>query len=286
MRTDGRISSRSLPRIVPVNRRERGFALLIVLWSAALLALLATQLTSAGRSELQVAANIRTSAKLEAQADGLVYATIFRLMNDSPVQRGVDGRDHGVAVSGGRGLVRVTSLAGKINPNTASEELLTALLQQLGVPAQRAVSLAAAIADWRTPGQVPRPGGAKAAQYSQAGLPYTPPGAPFQTVGEIQLVLGMTPELFSRLAPHLTVFYPGDPVWAAADPVVAAILKAAGPVTINTPAEGLDNDGVYVEIAAQVTGDAGTAFTRRAIAWVGHGSLRGRYRVLSWDVPA
>jgi general secretion pathway protein K len=269
-----------------VNRRERGFALLIVLWSAALLALLGTQLTSAGRTELQVAANIRTAAKIEVLADGLVYATIFRLMNDSPVQRAVDGLDHGAAVPGGRGVVRVTSLAGKINPNTASEELLAALVRQVGVPAERAASLAAAIADWRTPGQQSRPGGAKAAQYRDAGLPYTPPGAPFQAVDELQLVLGMTPELFVRLAPHMSVFYPGDPVWAAADSVVAAVLKATDSVNATIPAEGLDNDGVYAEIAARVTGEDGTAFTRRVIAWVGHGSLRGRYRVLSWDVPA
>jgi general secretion pathway protein K len=267
-----------------VSNRDRGFALLIVLWSAALLALLGTQLTSAGRSELQVAANIRTAARLEAEADGLVYATIFRLMSDSPVQRAVDGMGHEAAVSGGRGVVRVTSLAGKINPNTASQELLMALLQQVGVQAAKADHLAAAIADWRTPGQTPRPEGAKAAQYRNAGLPYTPPGAPFQSVDELQLILGMTPELLGRLTPHMTVFYPGDPVWTAADPIVAAVLKAAGSVNKNIPPEGVDNDGVYVEIAVQVTGVDNTAFSRRAIAWVGHGSLRGRYRLLSWDV--
>ncbi len=269
-----------------MNKRERGFALLVVLWSTALLALLATQLTSAGRSELQVAANIRTAAKLEADTDGLVYTTIFRLMSDSPVQRAVDGRDREAAVPGAHGMVRVTSLAGKINPNTASEDLLVALLQQVGVPAQRSASLAAAIADWRTPGQQPRPGGAKAAQYRAAGLPYTPPGAPFQTIEELQLVLGMTPDLFARLAPHMSIFYPGDPVWSAADPVVAAVLKAADSINMSIPPEGVDSDGVYVEIVARVTGDASTAFSRRAIAWVGHGSLRGRYRVLRWDAPA
>ncbi len=269
-----------------MNKRERGFALLIVLWSTAFLALLATQLTSTGRSELQVAANVRTAAKLEAETDGLVYTAIFRLMSDSPVQRAVDGRDHEAAVPFGRGMVRVTSLAGKVNPNTASEDLLVALLRQIGVPTERAVSLGAAIADWRTPGQQPRPGGAKAAQYRAAGLPYTPPSSPFQTVEELQLVLGMTPELFARLAPHLTVFYPGDPVLSAADPVVAAVLKAMESVNTSIPPEGASDDGVYVEIAARVMGDGNTAFNRRAIAWVGHGPLRGRYRVLRWDIPA
>jgi len=39
--------------------RQRGFALLIVLWSMALLALLLTQVTATGRSETQLADNLR-----------------------------------------------------------------------------------------------------------------------------------------------------------------------------------------------------------------------------------
>jgi len=268
-----------------VNRRQSGFALLVVLWSLVLLALVTTQLTSSARSELRVADNIRTAAVLEAQADGLVYGTIFRLMSGSPVQRGVDGLDHPMAILGGRATVRVTSLAGKINPNTASEPLLTALLQQVGMAEKPAAGLAAAIADWHTPGQRARPLGAKAAQYSAAGRSYAPPGAPFETIGELSQVLGMTPELLSRLAPHMSVFYPGDSVPAAADPVILRVLQALGAEDDDTSAEGPAEDGVYAEIAVRVTRNDGSAFSRRAVVWAGHGSERGRYLVLGWDVP-
>ena len=268
-----------------MNRRDSGFALLIVLWSIALLSLLASRLMSAGRTELQLASNVRSSAVLEAQADGVVYATIFRLMGDSAGERAVDGLDHPVTLSGGYGVARVASLAGKINPNTASTPVLSALLQRVGASAGVARSLATAIADWRTPGREAGIGGAKAPQYRAAGLPYTPPGAPFQSVEELRLVLGMTPDLLARLAPHMTVFYPGDTAWAAADPVVASVLQATDSIDIRTPGEGSEKDGVYVEITAQMTDGTGAAFTRRVIAWVGHGSLRGRYRVLRWDPP-
>lgn len=267
-------------------RREGGFALLIVLWSLALLALLGTQLMASARTELQLASNIRSSAVLEAEADGLVYATIFRLMSGSPEQRGVDGLDHAAAVPGGRGIVRVTSLAGKVNPNTASEALLSALLQRVGVAAKPAASLAAAIVDWRTPGQLARPLGAKGPQYRAAGLPYSPPGTPFETIEELRQVLGMTPDLVARLAPHMSVHYPGDPVRSAADPLVLGILRGTGTGEDGTPPEGAEDGGVYVQIDATAMRAGGQAFTRRAAAWAGHGARRGRYLVLGWDVAA
>ena len=99
----------------------------------------------------------------------------------------------GSADPGGKASVRVTSLAGRINPNTAEKPLLAALPQQVGASQPAAARLAAAIAYWRTPGQRPRQLGAKAAQYAAAGRDYAPPGTRFQTVEELGQVLGMTP---------------------------------------------------------------------------------------------
>ena len=264
-----------------MRRAERGFALLIVLWAVALLSLLTTELTSTGRSELMVAANIRNAAMAEAAADGLIYQTIVRLMSDTAAERGVDGLARSMLVPAGRATVRVTSLAGKVNPNTASEDLLNALLQEVGVAPARATNLAAAIADWRTPGRQARPHGAKTPQYQQAGLAYTPPGNPFETVDELGLVLGMTPDVLARLRPHLTVFYPGET--AAADPVVVAALKLAQQLDDAVPLEGTEPDSVYAEITVALAAPDGAAATRTAIVLAGHNHLRGRYRVLRWD---
>lgn len=264
---------------------ERGFALLIVLWSLALLALLGTRLTSSARTELQLARNIHSSAVMEAQADGLVFETIFRLLKDESGSGGNDGFDRAVAMPDGRGIVRVTSLAGRVNPNTASEELMAALLTQVGLAPRPAASLAAAIADWRTPGQVARPGGAKGPQYRAAGVAYSPPGAPFETIEELRHVLGMTPALEAALAPHMTVFYDGSPVRSEADPLVARALRATGTGDERAPQEGSGVDGAYVQIDADIAREDGQAFTRRVLAWIGHGPRRGRYLVLGWDVP-
>jgi general secretion pathway protein K len=126
-------------------------------------------------------------------------------------------------------LVQVEDESDRVNLNTASGALLRALIVEVGSPPGPATRLAASILDWRTSGANPRSGGAKAADYRAAGRAYGPPGTPFQSVGELADVLGMTPELWTRLEPHLTVLTDGDPDLSTRDPVVArALTDAAG----------------------------------------------------------
>ncbi|HLL20348.1 MAG TPA: hypothetical protein VK439_16335, partial [Rubrivivax sp.] len=42
--------------------------------------------------------------------------------------------------------------------------------------------------------------------YASAGLPYGAKDGPFETVAEVEQVLGMTPDLYERLEPHLTIY--------------------------------------------------------------------------------
>jgi len=126
-------------------------------------------------------------------------------------------------------LVRIENESDRVNVNTASGVLLRALVIEVGGAPAVADRLAAAILDWRTSGINPRPVGAKAPEYRAAGLAYGPPGTPFQSVAELKDVFGMTPVLFERLAPHLTVLTDGDPDMSTRDPFVArALVDALG----------------------------------------------------------
>lgn len=62
------------------------------------------------------------------------------------------------------------------------------------------------ILDWREPGIGKRLNGAKAEDYRAAGIVYGPRKAPFESVEEVKLVMGMTAQLFDALAPALTVY--------------------------------------------------------------------------------
>ena len=111
-----------------VPRRERGFALLLVLWSMALLALLGAHVVATGRAELQLAGNLRGAAAAEAAADGAVHAAIFHLLDASPQRWLPDGMAREMALPGGAlAVVRVESEQGKVNPNLASLPLMRAL---------------------------------------------------------------------------------------------------------------------------------------------------------------
>src|SRR5690606_16295867 len=79
---------------------------------------------------------------------------------------------------------------------------------------------------WRDADDLLQPmGGAEAPQYGQAGLPYGAKNAPFETVAEVEQVLGMDPGLFAAAAAHLTVFtgLPRPEPRFASDPVLLAM---------------------------------------------------------------
>jgi general secretion pathway protein K len=147
---------------VTTRPAERGFALLVVLWTLVLVSLIATQVTASGRGAVQVASNLRIAAVLEAAADGAVHEAIFRMLDPSEQGWRADGEPRALPFPGGVVTIRLRDEAGKLNPNVASPELMAALLRQFGLDLQRATRLAAAIADWRFAEAEARPLGAKA----------------------------------------------------------------------------------------------------------------------------
>jgi general secretion pathway protein K len=212
-----------------MTNRQRGFALLIVLWTVGFLALLGTQIVAAGRSDTQLADNLRQEAILEAAAVGAIQKVTFLILAAKDPRFQTYGVMSEVRVGGTPVLVRVDNEGDRVNLNTAAAVLLRSLIIEVGGAPGLADRLAAAILDWRTSGANARPRGAKAADYRAAGLNYGPLGTPFESVDELADVLGMFPDLFARMAPHLTVLTDGDPDMSTRDPVVArALTDAAG----------------------------------------------------------
>ncbi len=267
-----------------MRRREAGFALLIVLWSLVLLSLVLTQLLSAGRSEAQLAGNLRAASTAEAVADAGVAEAVFHLL-----ARGAQAWPaHGVhTVRVGRGVadVRIENTAGKVNPNTASPPLLRALIAQCGRSDADAVRLARAILLWRSaPDDAPDGEWVNAAAYRAAGLGYAPPSQPFQSEEEVGLTLGMTPATYDCLAPHLSLYQPGEPSLRTDDPLIAralAVMAQQGGL-VSRAAEG---DPVVVIVTS--TGSvAGGQFVRRATVQLTPDVAGSPFRILKWEAGA
>jgi general secretion pathway protein K len=264
---------------------ERGFALLVVLWWTVLLALLGTELGSVGRLEAERASNLRDAAMAQAAAEGVLEDAVFHLLDGSPKGWIADGTPHAVSVPGGLAHVEVRSEAAKIGLNVASAKTLVALMGRLGTPPARAAALADAILDWRTATPERRPLGAAAPEYQAAGLPYAPPDSDFETIGELALVRGMTPDLVARLAPHLSVFQTGDPDPALADDVVRlASLDAGQVVTGDIDRIGLASAAAPVlTITVSVDMAAGGRAVSHTVVRLAPGPYRRPFQILDSD---
>lgn len=248
-----------------MSNSQRGFALLIVLWTVGFLALLGTRIVAGGRSDTQLTDNLKQHAVLEAAADGAIQNVVFAMEAARDGRFLADGAIREIRIGATAVLVRVGLESDRVNLNTASGALLRALAIECGDPSGSADHLAAAILDWHTSGAGPRPGGAKVAEYRAAGRSYGPPGTPFQSVEELADVLGMTPELFTRMAPHLTVLTDGDPDMTTRDTVVASALTDASGVA-DDPGAGQQTADELLRIEATAIGAGATRFSLVVVA--------------------
>ena len=264
---------------LPARRRQRGSALLIVLWAMVGLSVIGARLLATGRSDLQIAANLEGAARAELAADGAIQHSIALLLSpeDAPPGRHWQWTTDGVSLD-----VTVEDLSGRINPNKASPELLLALLRAAGV-VSGSDSLVAAIVDWRSAGPTPQIDPARLIPYRAAGLTSGPPGLPFRSIDELGAVLGMTPARLALLRPHLTVWSESEPNPAAADPVVKAALDAVG--AGRAGAAGTPRPVQLVNLSATAVTKQGARFTRRCDVMVDTAVPGGTWRILTWETP-
>ena len=262
--------------------RERGFALLVVLWTLPLLALLGTHLVATGRQDTQLARNLLDGAVLEAAANGAVQQAIFGVLDGSVRHWNPDGSVQTVQVGDTVVAVRVEDEADKVNPNIASAKLLRALMLQVGADPATASAVAASIVEWRLTSSSPSRAGATIARYAAANRDFAPSGAPFARVDELGGVLGMTDDLLARLRPHLTVYTDGDPNAATQDVVVAQALALAGQqgIAADEGATGL------VSVTASARGPGQARFVVHVVVRTNARPEGRRYDILSYETGA
>jgi general secretion pathway protein K len=270
--------------------QPRGFALITVLWAMLILAAIAASIIATGRTESRLSATHRGIAQLDAVADAAINLAILHLLAPEIEQRPpVDSTPFAMEFASYRVAMTVQDESGKIDLNMADGDLLRQLLIAAGVGDKDAQPLVDKILDWRENGVAKRLNGAKAQEYRAAGLLYGPRNAPFRSVAELQLVMGVTPALYRRLAPSLTVYSQTpwvDPAFAPAD-VLTALNGLGGPAapTAQTGSTGRAG-GVMIghafTILATVKGSDGLHVTREAVIRLS-GAPGAPIGVYQWD---
>jgi general secretion pathway protein K len=204
---------------------QRGIALILALWMTILLTVIASGFAFTMRSEAMATRNAMSLARVRAAADGAVERMAFELSRPRvPDAWTLDGSPHTWQDGDITITVSAVDEAARIDLNVAPDTLLKSMMMAQGIEDDRAAHLAEAIADWRDPDDFKRPNGAEEADYRAAGLKYGPSNGPFETVAELGRVLGMSADLYQRLAPVVTVYsrQPGiNPLTASRDVLLA-----------------------------------------------------------------
>lgn len=182
-----------------------GFILVVVLGVVMILSLLAVSLTLTARTEFKTRVQLAHHAEAAVLADGLARLIAHRLATDR-ARFSPDGTvttcrvdDHAVSYS-------VTDTSGLIDLNAAPSLLFEIVIAGLGATTADARRIAAAIEDFRDGDDEARGGGRESDAYYGAGLPFGAKNAPFDSVGELDQVVGITQDLFDRLRPLVTVY--------------------------------------------------------------------------------
>ena len=286
------------------RKHQCGIALILVLWLTVLLTVIGGSFAYGMRNEALAARNTLSLAQARGLADGAIYRTVFELMRPKTLADvwSADGTVHAWDENGSRVVVNALDESGKIDLNTASDGLIKGLLQTAAeLDADTAARLIDVIEDWKDADDLRRPNGAEAPEYQAAGLSYKPANAPFESVAELQRVLGMTPAIYGRIADSLTVHSRMTGINPAfASRAVLLAVPGATPEIVDTyiaqrrdalaaklplppfPVPGIVGATLNLwRIRAEVTTADGVTFTREAV--VRQGDRRRLLSFLEWQ---
>src|SRR2546425_846467 len=180
---------------------DRGMVLMSVLWIVLVIAFISFSLAAAVRVEVAAAQSSFDSERaffMAKSAAGVLFQSLQNpdILDGLPVRR-----QNGAYIfpfDSGEARVRLESSTGLIDVNAASDQMLASMFDSLGLDQAKRNQLVDTILDWRDSDDVPRLYGAEVDDYGQVvlGPGRLPRNQDFQSVDELLLVKGMTPQIY------------------------------------------------------------------------------------------
>jgi general secretion pathway protein K len=200
---------------------DSGVVLIALLWILTALSVIALSFSRESFVEVAAARNAQSLENSYFVARAGIVATVYQLMQRrltaSVRQAGLQDTptplDLGsVTGSFGGGVYRVDiqDESGKINVNTVAEEQLRALVQASGIEKPDSDIITDSILDWRDADSLTRLNGAEDDYYQALNPPYKAKNGRIDTVEELLLIRGVTPDYFyghPERAPNAPVVY-------------------------------------------------------------------------------
>jgi general secretion pathway protein K len=192
---------------------QKGLALVLVLWILSLLTIMAGSFALSMRRETSIITGIVTNAQAKFIAEsGLAIAEMMLLNPDQNKRWRTDGSVYEMDYGGSKVRLRLLSESGKIDINIVDQAVLQSLMNHAPVDDEEQKNkIVNAILDWRDEDDLVHLDGAEKKEYQEADLPYRPRNKPFQSIEELQMVLGMDENIFLWIEDLVTI-YSGQPV--------------------------------------------------------------------------
>jgi len=192
---------------------ETGIALFLVLWVLMLLSVIVAEFCYAMRTGATIAFNFRSQAEGYYIALAGINRGIAEMIRNAVISPAALQTLEGEAeeeeprwrvnapippVTFGKGEfeVLIGNESGKVNLNEAGESALEMVLGTFGLKERTRDTIVDSILDWRDADDLHRVNGAEDDYYQSLPEPYDCKDADFDTVEELLLVRGVTPELF------------------------------------------------------------------------------------------
>lgn len=188
---------------------QRGIALLVVLWVLTILMVIVFSFSYLAKTETFSSRAFKEGWEnkflAEAGVERAIMELFYRKQNPLALEEEgrdpwrIDGSEYIGSLGKGSYRVRLSDESGKIDLNQASETILRNLLTNLDFTTEdkdlAVNTIVDAILDWKDPDDFHRLNGAENDYYQSLPNPYKARDGNFETVEELLLVKGVTPEI-------------------------------------------------------------------------------------------
>lgn len=199
-----------------ITKSEKGIALFLVLWVLALLSVIVGEFCFAMRTEVNVTRNFKEQteayyialAGLNRAIGELIRNEVARQKTNTPESKMDENEKEEesrwrinvdiapVPFGNGQFEVKIGNESGKININGANESLLKMMLNGFDIEEQQKSVIIHSVMDWRDKNHLHRLNGAEDSYYESLPEPYECKDGDFDSVEELLMVRGVTPEIF------------------------------------------------------------------------------------------
>jgi type II secretory pathway component PulK len=203
---------------------RRGFALIAALWLLVAFAAIGTAISVQARARrLSTANSLDDERGVAAAQAGLdhVRSRLARLIAPGAVTHpsadpGDPWRDATMILTDTVRFrdelyhVSIRDAGASLNLNLAGEQQIRRMLIALPIDAGLATEIAESVADWRDSDDLHHLHGAEADEYLRTGSPVLPSNADFSRIEDFAYVKGVTPDIYRRVRPLLTIVGTGQ----------------------------------------------------------------------------